>query len=78
MTTVTCSYCSSTGENMAQGPGMNICSACVKRLHETDEKVGTECAFCGQTSDEVQRLHPAKSTGKSVCGYCIENYTDTM
>lgn len=62
---------------MVHGPGMQICVECVKRLMKTDQKVGTECAFCGQTAQEVQQLHPAR-TGRSVCGYCIENFADTL
>lgn len=72
-----CSYCGSGGR-MVHGPGMAICVSCVKRLMETEEKVGSECAFCGQTYQDVQTLHPSKSTGRSVCGYCIANFADTL
>lgn len=72
-----CSYCGSGGR-LVHGPGMAICADCVKRLQQTDEKEGNECAFCGQTSQEVQRLHKSKSSGRSVCGFCIENFADTL
>ncbi len=80
MTHATCSYCGSNGggQKMVQGPDLQICAPCVKRLHTTEEKVGTECAFCSQPAEDVFQLHPSKVPGKSVCGFCIENYMDTV
>lgn len=72
-----CSYCGAGGQ-LVHGPGLAICAGCVKRLQQTEQKAGSECAFCGQSAEEVARLHPAGATGRSVCGYCIENFADTL
>ncbi len=79
MTNAMCSYCGNAGdEKMARGPTLQICAPCVKRLLHTEEKKGTECAFCSQPAEDVFRLHPSQVPDKSVCGFCIENYADTL